>query len=141
MSDSLWPHGLQHVRPPCPSPTPRTYSNSCPSCQWCQPTISSSVVLFFDTLRFYKTHHFFQNIVYGTSVHKYWCNSMDILKCHKFIFLLTAALISHIEQVLAHYINQIVYVPVLKVFLRVQWTIDLRNSRRFHYWIKRFIFP
>ena len=45
--------------------------------------------------------------------------------CRKFIFLLTAALISHIEQVLAHYINQIVYVPVLKVFLRVQWTIDL----------------
>ena len=46
MSDSLWPHGLQHTRPPCPSPTPRVYSNSCPSSWWCHPTISSSIVLF-----------------------------------------------------------------------------------------------
>ena len=46
MSDSLWPHGLQHARPPCPSPTPRAYSNSCPFSWWCHPTISSSVVPF-----------------------------------------------------------------------------------------------
>ena len=45
-SDSLWPRGLQHARPPCPSPTPRAYSNSCPLSQWCHPTISSSVILF-----------------------------------------------------------------------------------------------
>ena len=45
MSDSLQPHGLLHARFPCPSPTPRAYSNSCPSCQWCHPTISSSVIL------------------------------------------------------------------------------------------------
>ena len=44
VSDSLWPHGLQHTRLPCPSPTPRAYSNSCPLSQWCHPTISSSVV-------------------------------------------------------------------------------------------------
>ena len=44
MSDSLWPHGLQHARPPCPSPTPRVYSNSCPLSQWCHPATSSSVV-------------------------------------------------------------------------------------------------
>ena len=43
MSDSLWPHGLQHARPACPSPTPEVYSNSCPSSQWCHPAISSSV--------------------------------------------------------------------------------------------------
>ena len=40
VSDSLWPHGLQDARLPCPSPTPRAYSNSCPSSQWCHPTIS-----------------------------------------------------------------------------------------------------
>ena len=45
-SNSLWPHGLQHARLPCPSPTPRTYSNSCPLSWWCHPTISSSVVPF-----------------------------------------------------------------------------------------------
>ena len=46
MSNSLWPHGLQHARLPCPSPTPRAYSNSCPSSWWCYPTISSSVIPF-----------------------------------------------------------------------------------------------
>ena len=46
MSDSLQPHGLQYARLPCPSPTPRVYSNSCPLSQWCHPTISSSVIPF-----------------------------------------------------------------------------------------------
>ena len=46
VSDSLQPHEPQHARPPCPSPTPRVHSNSCPLCQWCHPTISSSVVPF-----------------------------------------------------------------------------------------------
>ena len=51
MSDSLQPHGLQHARPPCPSPTPGAYSNSCLSRQWCHPTISSSVVPFSSRLQ------------------------------------------------------------------------------------------
>ena len=47
VSNSLWPHGLQYTRPPCPSPTPGVYSNSYPLSQWCHPTISSSAVSFF----------------------------------------------------------------------------------------------
>ena len=43
MFNSLWPHGLQHARLPCPSPTPGVYSDSCLSSWWCHPTISSSV--------------------------------------------------------------------------------------------------
>ena len=43
VSDSLWPHGLQHAGPPCPSTTPRVYSTSCPLSWWCHATISSSV--------------------------------------------------------------------------------------------------
>ena len=46
MSDSLRPHESQHARPPCPSPSPRVHSDSCPSSQWCHPAISSSVVPF-----------------------------------------------------------------------------------------------
>ena len=46
MFDSLRPHGLQHARPPCPSPTPGVYSYSCPLSRWCHPTFSSSVVPF-----------------------------------------------------------------------------------------------
>ena len=46
VSDSLWPHGLQHTRPPCPMSTPRIYSNLCPLSRWCHSTTSSSVVSF-----------------------------------------------------------------------------------------------
>ena len=46
VSDSLRPHEFQHARPPRPSPTPRVYSNSCPSSQWCHRAISSSVIPF-----------------------------------------------------------------------------------------------
>ena len=46
VSDSLRPHESQHTRPPCPSPTPGVYSNSCPLSQWCHPTVSSSVIPF-----------------------------------------------------------------------------------------------
>ena len=46
MSDSLRPHESQHARPPCPLPTPRVYTNSCPLISWCHPTISTSVVPF-----------------------------------------------------------------------------------------------
>ena len=46
VSDYLWPRGPQHARLPCPSPTPRAYSNSCPSSQWCHPTITTSVIPF-----------------------------------------------------------------------------------------------
>ena len=60
MSDSLRPHGLQHARPPCPSPTPGVYSNSCPLNQWCHPTISSSVVPFSSCLQPFPASRSFQ---------------------------------------------------------------------------------
>ena len=55
VSDSLWPHGLQHARPLCPSPTPRACSNSCPSSRWCHQTISSSVVPFSSCFQSFPT--------------------------------------------------------------------------------------
>ena len=60
VSDSLRPHGLQHTRLPCPSPTPETYSNSCPLSQWCHPTISSSVVPFSSYLQSFPATRSFQ---------------------------------------------------------------------------------
>ena len=51
MSDSLRSRESQHARPPCSSPTPRVHSNSCPSSQWCQPAISSSIVPFSSCLQ------------------------------------------------------------------------------------------
>ena len=60
VSNSLWPHRLQHARPPCLSPTPRVYSNSCPSSWWCHPTISSSVVPFSSRLQSFPASGSFQ---------------------------------------------------------------------------------
>ena len=60
MSDSLWPRGLQHSRPPCPSPTPRAYSNSWPLSRWCHPTISSSVISFSSCLQSFQASESFQ---------------------------------------------------------------------------------
>ena len=51
LSDSLWSHGLQHARLPCPSPIPGACSNSCPLSQWCNPTILSSVIPFSSCLQ------------------------------------------------------------------------------------------
>ena len=60
VSDSLRAHGLQHARAPCPSPTPRAYSNSCPSCWWRYPTISSSVIPFSSCLQSFPASGSFQ---------------------------------------------------------------------------------
>ena len=60
VSNSLWAHELWHARPPCPSPTPRVYPNSCPLSQWCHPTISSSVVPFSSRLQCFPASGSFQ---------------------------------------------------------------------------------
>ena len=73
MSDSSRPHEPQHARPPCPSPTPGVYSNSCPSSRWCHPAISSSVVPFFSCIRVFSNE---------STLHmrwpKYWSFSFSI---------------------------------------------------------------
>ena len=60
VSDSLRPHGLQHARLPCPSPSPGVCSNSCPSNRWCHPTVSSSVVPFSFCLQYFLSSGTFQ---------------------------------------------------------------------------------
>ena len=67
MSDSLRPHGLQHARLPCPSPTPEAYSNSCPSSQWCHLTTLSSVIPFSSCLQSFPASGSFQMSQFFTS--------------------------------------------------------------------------
>ena len=79
MSDSLWPPGLQHARPPCPSPTPRVYSNSCPLNWWCHPTISSSVRPFSSHLQpFPASFDFSKESVLCIRWPKHWSFSFSI---------------------------------------------------------------
>ena len=67
VSKSLRPHESQHTRPPCPSPTPGLYSNSCPLSQWCHPTMSSSVVPFSSRLLSFPASWSFQMSQFFTS--------------------------------------------------------------------------
>ena len=67
ISNSLQPHGLQHTRLPCPSPTPRVYSNSCASSQWCHPTISSFVIPFSSHLQHFPASGSFPMSQFFTS--------------------------------------------------------------------------
>ena len=60
LSYTLWPHGLQHAKLPCPSPPPGACSNSCPFSQWCQPTIWSSVIPFSSAFKLSQHQSLFQ---------------------------------------------------------------------------------
>ena len=79
ITNSLRPHGLQHARLPCPSPTPGVYSNSCPLSWWCHPTISSSVVPFSSCLQSFPNIRVFSNeSVIRIRWPKYWSFSFSI---------------------------------------------------------------
>ena len=67
VSDCLQPHGLQHTRLPCPTPSPGVYSNSLPSSRWCHPTISSSVIPFSSCLQSFPTSGSFPMSQFFTS--------------------------------------------------------------------------
>ena len=78
-SDSLWPHGLQHIRPPCPSLSPWVCWNSCPLRQWCHPAISSSVIPFSSCLQSFPASRSFSNeSVPCIRWPKYWSFSFSI---------------------------------------------------------------
>ena len=90
MSDSLRPHGLQHARPPCPSPTPGVYSNSCPLSQWCHPTISSSVVLFSSRLQSFPASGSFPvSQLFAFRWLKYWSFSFNISPSNEYSGLIS----------------------------------------------------
>ena len=89
--NSLWPHGLQHTRVPCPSPFPGVWSNSCPLSRWCHPTISSSVIPFtsclqsfpasgsFPSSSFFFSKVFSSELVLQIRWPKYWSFSFSII--------------------------------------------------------------
>ena len=77
VSNSLRPHGLQHTRPPCPSPTPGACSNSCLASRWCHPTISSSVIPFSSCLQSFPASGCFPMMCSVTQLCPTPCDPMD----------------------------------------------------------------
>ena len=78
VSFSWWPHGLQHARLPCASPTPGACSSSCPLSWWCHPTISSSVIPFFCCLQYFPGSVFSNESVLRIRYPQYWSFSFSI---------------------------------------------------------------
>ena len=74
----LWPHQLQHARPPCPPPTLGEHPNPCPFSQWCHPTISSSVVPFSSPQSFPASGSFPVSQLFASGGQKYWSFSFNI---------------------------------------------------------------
>ena len=89
MSDSLWPHGLQHARPPCSSPTPRVYSNSCPLSWWYHPTISSCHPLLLLTSIFPSIRVFSNKSVLCIRWPKYWSFNSSISPSNEYSGLIS----------------------------------------------------
>ena len=90
MSNSLQRHGLQHTRLPCPSPTPRVYSNSCPLSRRCHPTISSSVVPFSSCLQSFPASGSFPMSQYlAIQWPKYLCFSLSVTPSNEYSGLIS----------------------------------------------------
>ena len=89
VSDSLWPHELQHSRPPCPSPTPRVHSNSCPLSQWCHPSISSSVDPFSFSYNLSQHQGLFKWVSSSHQVAKHWSFSFSISHSNEYSGLIS----------------------------------------------------
>ena len=86
---SLWPHGLQHTRPPCPSPTPRVYSDSCPLSWWCHPTISSSVIRSPPTFNLPSIRVFSKDSALCIRWPKYWSFSFSVSPSNEYSGLIS----------------------------------------------------
>ena len=91
VSESLQPHGWQHAGPPCPAPTPRACSNSCPLSHWCHPAISSSVVPFSSCLQSFPASGYFPVSQYFTSGGQsiYWSFSFSISSSNEYSGLIS----------------------------------------------------
>ena len=89
VSNSLWPHRLQHPRAPCPSPTPRASSNSCPLSQWCHPTISSCHLLLLLPSIFPSIKVFSNDSALCIRWPKYWSFSFSISPSNEYSGLIS----------------------------------------------------
>ena len=85
----LWPHGLQHARPPCPRPAPRVYSNSCPLSWWCAPTVSYCCHLLLPPSIFLTIRVFFNESVLHIRGPKYWRFSFSISPSNEYSRLIS----------------------------------------------------
>ena len=121
---TLWPHGLQHARPPCPLPTPGACSNSCPLSWWCHPAISSSIVPFSSCLQSYPTLGSFPVSQFFSSGGQSIGASASVLPMNLFIYMCVCVCVyiylNHfaVHQKLNNIVNQL-YFNKINVELKI----------------------
>ena len=130
VSDSLQPHGLQHSRLPCLSPTPRPYSNSCPSSRWCYTTISYSVDPFSSHLQSVPTSGSFPMSQFLTSWQKYWSFSFNISPSNEYSGMISFRIGSpcsprDLKSLLQHHSSK----------ASVLWCSTLWSNSHIHTWL------
>ena len=141
VSDSFWPHGLQHARLPCPSPTPRVYPNSWPLSRWCQPTSSSSVVPFSSCPQSFPASGSFSNeSALRIRWPKYWSFTFNIspskehpgLISFRMDWLDLLAVQGYLKSLLQHHSSKasILYRPTL-TFIHDYWKTIALTRRTF----------
>ena len=124
---TLQPHGLQHTRLPCPSPSPRDYSNSCPLSQWCHPTISSSVIPFSSRLQSSQHQGLFQWV---SSSHQVAKVSIAVLQ---YVFLKLGISLQFSAQDRCNWIEM--YERMIVIHVSQLW---LSQDKSFFWWM---VFP
>ena len=138
VSNSLWPHGLQHARLPCPSPTPRAYSSSCPSSQWCHPTTSSSVVPFSSRLQSFPASASFpmNELVLCIRWSKYWSFSFSISPSNEYSGLISfrmdwldlLAVQGTLKSLLQHHISKASIFQCSAFFMVQLWFLTFSST-------------
>ena len=137
MSNSLWPHRLQHARLPCPSPTPGACSNTCPSSRWCHPTISSSVVPFSSCLQSLQASGYFPRSQFfasgGQSIETSASASIPPVNIHDWFPLGFSGMISLKSKWLSRVFSN---TTVQKhQFFVVQLSLSLWSNSHIHAWL------
>ena len=130
MSDSLQPHGLQHARPPCPSPTPRAYSNSCPSSRWCHLILCRPLLLLssiFPSIRVFSSES-----VLHIRWPEYWGFGFSISPSNEYL-----GLISFRMDWLEHHSSKTLFLQLQRsAFFTVQLSHPYRRQFHLFIWLK-----
>ena len=142
---TLWSHGLQHARPPCPSPTPRAYSNSCPLSWWYHPTISCSAIPFSSHLQSFPTSGSFpmsqfftssgQSIGFSAST-SVLSNEHSGLRSFRMDWLDLLALQGTLRSLLQHHRSK-ASILRLSAFFTVQLSHSYMTTRKTKPWLDR----